>query len=107
MSILSPEDLARYCSRLENFNMSAAAKETHVRALHLVMVSIVDNLLGKSSTDLAVSARLKDSFQSSVSHASLGQATQGFVGALTVDLTSANGSKGAKNIQKLERGNAP
>lgn len=87
--------------------MSAAAKETHVRALHLVMVSIMDNLLGKSSTDLAVSARLMDSFQSSVSHVSLGKATHGFEGALTVDLTSRNGSEGARNIQKFERGNAP
>jgi subtilisin-like proprotein convertase family protein len=87
--------------------MSAAAKETHVRALHLIMVSIVDNLLGKSSTDLAVSSRLKDSFQSSVNHASLGQATQEIQGALTVDLTSPNGSEGARNIQKIERGNAP
>lgn len=107
MNSLSPEDMARYCSRLAGFNMSAAAKETHVRALHLVMVSIMDNLLGKSSTDLAVSARLMDSFQSSVSHVSLGKATHGFEGALTVDLTSRNGSEGARNIQKFERGNAP
>ncbi len=107
MTYLPPEDMARYCSRLSGFNMGASAKETHVRALHLVIVSIIDNVLGKSSTDLAVAGRLKYSFQSSASRANIDQVLEVLQETLTVDLTSLNRSEGANNKPEIERGTAP
>lgn len=102
MNSLSPQDMARYISRLHSSKIPDEAKEIHVRALYLVLVTIIDTELRQSSTDLAqnskANSRLKDSFQASVSHASL---------AATVDLNSHDRSEGASNTPKQIRGNAP
>lgn len=103
MNSLTPQDMERYCARLSAFNMSASAKEDAVRALHLLLTSVIDTALGQSGTDLAVKARLKDSFQASASHASLRYGQK----ALTVDLASHDGREGARNEPKNTRGNAP
>lgn len=64
MNGLSDEDMARYCSRLEVFNTSAAAREGAVRSLHLILNTIIDAALGKSGTDLAIQERsLRKAFQ--------------------------------------------
>ncbi|HEX7822822.1 MAG TPA: hypothetical protein VF463_19660 [Sphingobium sp.] len=69
MHRLSKDDLARYCSRLKDFNMSAAACEGAVRSLHLIFSSVIDAALGKSSTDLAIDERnLRDAFQTAAGH---------------------------------------
>lgn len=72
MNGLSDEDMARYCSRLEVFNTSAAAREGAVRSLHLILTAIIDAALGKSGTHLAIQERcLRETFQEASSRDSV------------------------------------
>lgn len=65
MNRLSSEDLARYCSRLKDFNLSAQDRENAVAALHLIFSTLIGTAFGKSSTQLALEERnLRETFQS-------------------------------------------
>ena len=99
MNNISPQDMERYRSRLSSFNLGASATDNAIRALHLVLVTVIDREIRKA----AKNAQMKDSFLSSASHASLASGQE----PENVDLAVDERREGASNISDSIKRLAP